>query len=350
MSRAVPRLWDFSLHDVKAVSGMAMKRYRFILLFVFLAMLAAPLAAQQGKGSLWLRADDFLRSFQENKKNDTTFYYRPQQRFRVGLVMQERMNGSYLAGTQDNERFSALFREDPYPSIGIYAAYRTLGCTFALGPFWKNKEKRNINLGYRFAGNQWGIEAYVTRNNFSNGTLTSGGEKTSLPDGSLVMQTLDIDSYYSLNYKHFSYPAAVNHAVLQKRSSGGVFICSSIHISGHEYAPDPSLNICSYNFSLGAGYGYSLVLPGQWVVHISAVPSFVVLGASSEEFGEKPVFHNPLKRLDFIGTETVAIFHHWKNYYAGLTSTNRAAFIGDRDDLSVCTFRHKASLSAGIYF
>lgn len=321
------------------------------LIFTLALSFAALGATAQEKKNLLGRIDDYIIRRQQNQPYDTTFFYRPQQKWKIGVSLNEKVNWVHVYGRDENATsFNDHFISDVYPSVGLSASYRSVGATLYLSPFWKPTPGRDINLGARYLGNTWGIEGSIISTDYVHGNSVRNGIRTDFPGGDLSMMAIDVDSYYVFNNKHFSYPAAINQGFIQKRSSGSAFLAAALHVTNQESTQNPRINYHSYNLSLGVGYGYNLVLPHQWLVHASFIPSFVVYGATNHGFRQRRILHNPFESFDLIGTASFSVVHHWDTLYIGLTTTNHGALIGNPKVLSIDTFRHNASVMVGYYF
>jgi hypothetical protein len=88
------------------------------------------------------------------------------------------------------------------------------------------------------------------------------------------------------------------------------------------------------NLALGAGYGYNYV-PGQgWLLHISALPTFIVYSNTSMTFGDTRVplhYHFP----ETIITGRGSVVRQWTNKFAGLSMVYNFTNIGHEESLAI---------------
>ena len=88
------------------------------------------------------------------------------------------------------------------------------------------------------------------------------------------------------------------------------------------------------NIGLGAGYGYNYV-PGQgWLLHISALPTFIVYSNTSLTFGDYRIpldYHFP----EVIITGRGAVIRQWGNKFLGISMVFNFTNIGDKENLTV---------------
>jgi hypothetical protein len=98
------------------------------------------------------------------------------------------------------------------------------------------------------------------------------------------------------------------------------------------------------NIGIGAGYGYNYVpIPAKasarsltpgWLLHISALPTFIVYSNTSMTFGDTRVplhYHLP----EVIITGRGAVIRQWNNKFLGLSMVFNFTNIGHQDNLAV---------------
>ena len=88
------------------------------------------------------------------------------------------------------------------------------------------------------------------------------------------------------------------------------------------------------NIGLGAGYGYNFVLGRRWLLHISAIPTFIVYSHTSLKYDEERIplhYHFP----EFIVTGRSSAVYQWRNKFLGISMVYNFTNIGDKDRLSV---------------
>ena len=99
-------------------------------------------------------------------------------------------------------------------------------------------------------------------------------------------RTLMLDGYYLFNGKHFSYAAAYDQSVIQKRSAGSLMVGAMFYHSHIDYATDDNADfillmdnigrIRQWQLSLGAGYAYNFVPAKGLLVSAMAMPMLTV--------------------------------------------------------------------------
>ena len=88
------------------------------------------------------------------------------------------------------------------------------------------------------------------------------------------------------------------------------------------------------NIGLGAGYGYNFVPGKGWLLHLSALPTFIIYSNTSMTMDDNRVplhYHFP----EVIITGRASVVYQWSNKFIGLSSVYHFTNIGDEDDLAV---------------
>ena len=88
------------------------------------------------------------------------------------------------------------------------------------------------------------------------------------------------------------------------------------------------------NIGLGAGYGYNFVPHRGWLLHISALPTFILYSHTSMTFGEDRIplhYHFP----EVIITSRGAVVRQWTKTYAGISMRFNFTNIGSEKSLAV---------------
>ena len=88
------------------------------------------------------------------------------------------------------------------------------------------------------------------------------------------------------------------------------------------------------NIGIGAGYGYNFVPHQGWLLHISALPTFIVYNNASMTFGGSQMdlkYHFP----EVIITGRGAVVRQWGNKFLALTMVYNFTNIGNKNDFSI---------------
>lgn len=134
-------------------------------------------------------------------------------------------------------------------------------------------------------------------------------------------------AYYTFNHRRFSFPAVFNQSYIQRRSAGswlaglsyqgGSIRTNEDLMARNPNAPEVHINIG--HVGIGGGYGYNLVLGKKWLLHFSALPTFVVYNRNyfTVKGERKKAKH---MRFNMLFNERAAIVHNFSSrYFAGVT-------------------------------
>jgi hypothetical protein len=111
-------------------------------------------------------------------------------------------------------------------------------------------------------------------------------DRVELPDGMLHVQTLNLNTYYAFNNRRFSYPAAFSQSYIQRRSAGSFLLAASGMWQQATFDWELGLKFKMTDIGIGAGYGYNYVPHQGWLLHISALPTFIVYSNTSMNYGD----------------------------------------------------------------
>lgn len=233
--------------------------------------------------------------------------------------------------------------EQPKPSWAIEARYTMNQSTLKMETTWDNPQtdlslKSNNGLsksaglwlgyrGYGFAyskeigrtngstfsfgamGGSFGINLRISSYGSDMPDLYVDGERVAIFDAEddrlddpIKVRTLFLDGYYMLNGKHFSYAAAYDNSLIQRRSAGSLVVGGMYCHSRTDYSTDSNWllsvlmeGVGKMKFtqgSLGAGYAYNWVPAKGWLVSVMAMP-MVTLYNRTKEYLYDTYPHNP---------------------------------------------------------
>lgn len=191
-----------------------------------------------------------------------------------------------IAGIDYNA--SPYLKTEPSQYVGLWAGYRGygLGYTVNVGG------DKGSYLTFGATGGAYGINVRIHsfKNNNPDFDLSSDfipeeneddWKKVELIDP-IKVRTLIADGYYLFNGKRFSYAAAYDQSVLQKRSAGSL-MAGAMYYYGHiNYATDPNGDLIYlmhglgriklWQGSVGVGYAYNWVPTRGLLVSAMAMP------------------------------------------------------------------------------
>ena len=196
--------------------------------------------------------------------------------------------------------------------VGLGISYRGLGLSYshAIG------KKINLDLGVDSYGKHFCFEFALRATRGIQGSVLEGADSG---EGDPTLLSSKLNLFYSF-IPRFSYGAAMKQSKIQRRSAGS-FIAAISWWAGDIILLDenPSLkDFYDYNyfyqrFSVGAGYGYNLVLGRQhWLLHASLVPMWSVYEMQSwrrKEVRESSIY--PYGKIAFSGTARAGVYYRW---------------------------------------
>lgn len=213
------------------------------------------------------------------------------------LRLKSRIDGSSMfVGVMGDMYWEPRIKTDPATYAGIWAGYRGYG----FGYSWNVGGDNGRILTFGATGGSYGINLRI--HSFSNdepevryaylyhdddGLLQYESDSYhSLLASPIKTRTLLLDAYYFLNGKRFSYAAAYDQSVIQRRSAGSFMIGGMYYHSHINYAEDDNAafilymddigRIKQWQVSLGAGYAYNLVPCKGLLISAMAMPMLTV--------------------------------------------------------------------------
>ena len=170
-------------------------------------------------------------------------------------------------------------------SAGLWLGYRGYGFGYSK-EFGKTS---GSTLTFGAMGGSFGVNLRISSYNSDMPDIYVDGKKVSSYDGDddhlddpVKVRTLFLDGYYMFNGKHFSYAAAYDNSLIQKRSAGSIVVGGMYCHSRADYSTDSNwmltllmLGMGKMKFtqgSIGAGYAYNWVPARGWLVSVMAIP------------------------------------------------------------------------------
>jgi hypothetical protein len=101
------------------------------------------------------------------------------------------------------------------------------------------------------------------------------------------------------------------------------------------------------NIGIGAGYGYNYVPAQGWLLHISALPTFIVYSHTSMTFDDTRVplhYHFP----EVIITGRGAVVRQVRNKFFGMSMVFNFTNIGDKEDLAIHNIKWRVRAFFGL--
>ena len=187
----------------------------------------------------------------------------------------------------------------PSTYVGLWAGYRGYGIGFS-----KNVGgDKGTLLKAGATGGAYGVNFRLHNFKDDNPSVGISGMvrdewnniriRYSLPKP-IETRTIIFDAYYMFNKKRFSYAAAYDMSVIQKRSAGSPMAAVMYYNSRIEYAHDQNANVILFmndvakmrqsQFSAGAGYAYNWVPAKGLLISAMVVPMLTFYNRFSMRF------------------------------------------------------------------
>ena len=253
-----------------------------------------------------------------------------------------------LGSSKNDRHFKSEMEADRKATLSVGVSYLGFSLSVALNPAKLMGKYHDYELNFRSYGRRFGFDIiYQNAKNFTGWHDHEGMERIELPDGILRVKTLNVNAFYVFNNRRFSYPAAFSQSYIQRRSAGSFLLA----VSGQgQYATldyDQKAQLKMTNIGIGAGYGYNYVPSRGWLMHISALPTFIVYSNTSMTFGDSRVplhYHFP----EVIITGRGAIVHQWSNKFFGMSMVFNFTNIGHEESLAVHNIKWRIQTFFGL--
>lgn len=172
-------------------------------------------------------------------------------------------------------------------SAGLWLGYRGYGLGFSkeLG------KTTGSTFSFGAMGGRFGLNLRISNYQSDMPDIYFNGEKAYEYEGDedrledpIKVRNFFLDGYYLLNGKHFSYSAAYDNSLIQRRSAGSIVIGGMYFHSRVDYSDDSNWlltllmkNVGKVKFtqgSIGMGYAYNWVPARGLLVNAMAMPMF----------------------------------------------------------------------------
>ena len=282
------------------------------------------------------RVDSFLSArYYREGVFDTTYITRPKTRWT--LITRLNFSGMDIEskGYDQGRRFKSVMQANRKTTISLGASYLGVALSLSLNPAQLAGKYHDFEINFKSYGRRFGFDvSYTDAKNFEGWYDADGLPHYTLSDGTLAVKTLNANAFYIFNHRRFSYPAAFSHNYIQRRSAGSFLLAASFQWQHafHDWDLDTKLRMT--NIGLGAGYGYNFVPHRGWLLHISALPTFILYSHTSMTFDEDRIplhYHFP----EVIITSRGAVVRQWTKTYAGISMRFNFTNIGSEKSLAV---------------
>ena len=322
---------------------------RWLLIVALLALASEATAQTLTQSERRERMDSALTSrYNRNKGIDTAYIMRPQTKWTV--VGRVNVSGAKIEaeGIENGQHFKSEMKADYKSTLSVAVSYLGISLSASLNPAKLMGKYRDYELNFNSYGKRFGFDIiYQDAKNFTGWHDHDGMERINLPADMLKVKTLNVNAFYVFNSSRFSYPAAFSQSYIQRRSAGSFLLAASGQGQHASLDWKQEMQLKVTNIGIGAGYGYNYVPRQGWLLHISALPTFIVYSKTSMTFGDNRVplhYHFP----EVIITGRGAAVYQWRNKFAGLSMVFNFTNIGDEESLAVHNIKWRARTFFGI--
>lgn len=323
---------------------MKYRMWLVVVLLVVVGGLSLPLSAQ----NLFQRVDSTLTANYRKGNIDTNYISRPMTKWT--LKARYNLSGAKIEaeGVENGRHFRSELTADNKSTLSVAVSYLGFSVSAALNPAKLMGKYNDYEVNINSYGNRFGWDfIYQDARNFTGWHDHEGVGRIELPANMLSVKTLNLNAYYAFNGRRFSYPAAFSQSYIQRRSAGSLLLAAS-GMAQHatlDWLLKTELKMT--NIGIGAGYGYNYVPARGWLLHLSALPTFMVSSHTSMTFGGYRVpldYHFP----EVIITGRGAVVKQTNNLFYGLSMVYNFTNIGDEESFALHNQKWRARAFFGI--
>ena len=300
-----------------------------------LAVILIAISGEADAQSILHRADSILTAKYRKGGIDTAYITRPATKWTVTARMNVSGAKIETEGLDNGQHFKAEMQANRKATVSVGVSYLGISLSASLNPAKLMGKYHDYELNFNSYGRRFGFDiVYQDAKNFTGWHDHEGMERITLPDGVLSVKTLNLNAFYVFNSRRFSYPAAFSQSYIQRRSAGSFLLAASAMGQHATLDWDQEMQLKMTNISLGAGYGYNYV-PGQgWLLHISALPTFIVYSNTSMTFGDTRVpLHDHFPEVIITGRG--AAVYQWSNKFIGMSMLFNFTNVGHKESLAI---------------
>ena len=347
-----------------------MKKY--LLMILFSAVMSAANAqfvatdsmetekpqTSEKKPGLGKRINNKLSKKYFTTKYDTNYVARPKEKWLLRLLGNQTGNYIHAKGTVHDVYSKYDLHTKTNYTMGLEVNYCDIAATFSINPAKIGGDYNDYEFNFEYHGQMISFDINYLRATSLTGDIKLGN-MDHLDEEGLRMNVVNASAYYTFNHRKFSYPAALYQNYYQLRSAGSWLAGLSVQAGSIKTTDElkarsplaPEVHLTFANVAIGGGYGYNLVLGkrSQWLLHFSALPSFVVykhnrLTVNGEEMKDHGLCFNMLFN------ERVAVVYHFTPRFNAGASLIMSNSIYNNDDIKINQNKWLARAFFGVRF
>lgn len=279
---------------------------------------------------------------------DTTYVTRPKTKWTLAARLN--ISGAKLEtmGVTSGQKFNSEITADYKSTLSVGVSYLGFSLSAALNPAKLLGKYRDFELNFNSYGRRFGYDIiFQDAHNFTGWHDMEGMDRIELPANMLSVRTLNLNGFYIFNGRRFSFPAAFTQSYFQRRSAGSFLVAVSGMGQHTTLKWEQETQIKMTNIGIGGGYGYNYVPSRDWLLHISATPTFIVYSNTSMTFGDARVplhYHFP----EAIITGRGAVVRQLGNKFFGMSMVFNFTNIGNEEDLALHNIKWRIRMFYGL--
>ena len=282
--------------------------------------------------------DSFLTVKYHRINYDTAYLVRPKTKWT--LKGRANVTGARfrIRSTQNDMPIKANMTADHKATASLSISYMGITVGGALNPAALAGKYKDFEINVNSYSNRYGFDIITQNAKRFDGWIKMGDQPKVKPeDGTIKARSFNINGYYVFNYRKFSYPAAFTQSYIQKRSAGSLLVGTSLEWQSLKRSAEDilqSYKLNTFNFALGAGYGYNYVPNRRWLFHASALPAFVIAGTQKLNVnGDNEKTNSGIPQ--FILTARGAAVYNIRNYFLGANFVFNYSKVGKPEHVQV---------------
>jgi len=324
---------------------------KILLLIVTLFIFNNTAKAQSSDRQEKAQRDSILAARYNRMGNiDTTYITRPTTKWTITARLNVSGAEIEAKGIDNDQHFNSKMEANRKTTLSVGVSYLGFTLSAALNPAKLMGKYHDYELNFNSYGKRFGFDViYQNAKNFTGWHDHEGMARIELPDGLLEVKTMNLNFFYVFNSRRFSYPAAFSQSYIQRRSAGSFLLAASGQGQHAKLDWEQGMQLKMTNIGIGAGYGYNYVPSQGWLLHISALPTFIVYSKTSMTFDGNRVplhYHFP----EVIITSRGAVVRQWGNKFLGMSMVFNFTNIGHDESLAVHNIKWRTRAFFGIRF
>lgn len=308
------------------MAGQMIMKKVMIVAMLLCGMMTETAAQKLNQRQRRERMDSALAARYYKTPYDTNYVVRPVGRLTLKLRANQTGCTFHAKGTVNDIYSKADLSTSHKTTISLGASYRGIGVGLAINPAKLKGIYKDYEFNFNYYSNRLSIDASYQRSTSLAGDIERNGLQH-MKSGDVTLKVLNLAGYYTFNHRRFSFPAAFTQSYIQLRSAGSWLVGfsyqgGSIRTNDELRAKNPNapdVRIDVGHFGIGGGYGYNLVLGKKWLLHISALPAFVIYNRNKFTVnGERKIAKR--MRFNMLFNERAAVVCNFSpRFFAGAT-------------------------------